>query len=92
MPSVGLLILLVIGIGALCVRQRAAGAASVCSGLAVLFIVSTPLGSGLPGLVAAVFSAIDSAATPALSHDTSATTGPVTAGATSVGVSAGGRR
>jgi hypothetical protein len=36
--------------------------------LAVLFIVSTPVGSGLPGVVSAVFSAVDSAATPALNH------------------------
>jgi hypothetical protein len=92
MPSVGLLIFLVIGIGALCVRQRAAGAAAVCAGLAVLFVVSTPVGSGLPGVVASVFSAVDNAATPALNHDTSTSTGPASTGATTVGVKAGGRR
>jgi hypothetical protein len=39
-----------------------------------------------------VFSAVDNAATPALNHDTSAPAGPSTAGATTVGVAAGGRR
>ncbi len=91
MPSVGLLILLVVAGCALCVRARAAGPAALCAGLAVLFIVSTPVGSGLPGVLATVFSAVDSAATPALNHETSAPTRPST-GATTVGVTAGGRR
>lgn len=69
MPSVGLLMLLAITGCALCVRARAAGPAAVCAGLAVLFIVSTPVGSGLPGLLATVFSAIDGAATPAMTND-----------------------
>lgn len=86
------MIFLVIGGCLLCVRARAAGPAAVCAGLAVLFTVSTPVGSGLPGVVAAVFSAVDNAATPALNHDTSAPAGPSTAGATTVGVAAGGRR
>ena len=90
MPSVGLLILLVIGGCVLCVKARAAGPAAVCAGLAVLFIVSTPVGSGLPSVVASLFSAVDNAATPALNQGTSATAGSPTAGATSV--SAGGRR
>ncbi|MDQ2709936.1 MAG: hypothetical protein M3Z25_20950 [Actinomycetota bacterium] len=75
MPSVGLLILLVIGGAVMCVKARAAGPAAVCAGLAVLFIVSTPVGSGLPGVVATVFSAVDSAATPALNHETATTAG-----------------
>ncbi len=75
MPSVGLLILLVIGGAVLCVKARAAGPAAVCSALAVLFIVSTPVGSGLPGVVATVLSAFDNAATPALNRETATTTG-----------------
>lgn len=75
MPSVGLLIVLVIGGAALCVRARAAGPAAVFSALAVLFIVSTPVGSGLPGVVSALFSAVDSAATPALNQQGTSTAG-----------------
>lgn len=75
MPGVGVLILLVIGGAVLCVKARAAGPAAVFSALAVLFIVSTPVGSGLPGAVATVFSAVDSAATPALTNDTTTNAG-----------------
>ncbi len=77
MPGVGLLILLVIGGATLCVKARAAGPAAVFSALAVLFIVSTPVGSGLPGVVSAVFSAVDNAATPALTQGQGTTTAGV---------------
>lgn len=68
MPSVGILILLVIAGTAMCVKARAAGPAAVCSGLTVLFLVSTPVGSGLPGVVASAFSVLDSVTSPALNH------------------------
>lgn len=68
MPAVGILTLLVIGGAVLCVKARAAGPAAVCSGLAVLFVVSTPLGSGVPSVVATLFSVLDSVTSPALNH------------------------
>jgi hypothetical protein len=36
--------------------------------LTVLFLVSTPVGSGLPGVVASAFSVLDSVTSPALNH------------------------
>lgn len=69
MPSVGILLLLVIAGTTMCVKARAAGPAAVCAGLTVLFLVSTPVGSGVPGAVASVFSLLDSVASPALNHE-----------------------
>jgi hypothetical protein len=74
MPSVGILILIVIAGTAMCVKGRAAGPAAAFSALTVLFLVSTPVGSGLPGVVTKVFSVLDSATSPALNHESSATT------------------
>jgi hypothetical protein len=71
-PGVGVLILLVIGGVVISVKARAAAPAALFSALAVLFIVSTPVGSGVPGAVATVFSVLDSATSPALNHDTGA--------------------
>lgn len=68
MPSVGILILLVVAGTVMCVKARAAGPAATCAGLAVLFIVSTPLGSGVPGAVATLFSLLDSVTSPALNR------------------------
>lgn len=68
MPSVGILILLVVAGTVMCVKARAAGPAATCAGLAVLFLVSTPVGSGLPGVVASVFSVLDSVTSPALNR------------------------
>jgi len=70
MPSVGILILLVIAGTALCVKGRAAGPAAAFSALTVLLIVSTPVGSGIPGVMATFFSVLDGATTPALNHQT----------------------
>jgi hypothetical protein len=75
MPSVGILILLVIAGTAMCVKARAAGPAAAFAALTVLFLVSTAVGSGLPGLVARVFSVLDSATSPALNHDTATRVG-----------------
>ncbi len=82
MPSVGLLILLMIGGLVMCVKARAAGPAAACSALAVLFVVSTPVGSGLPGVLSSLFSAVDSATTPALNHDSPSTSSPKSSTAT----------
>lgn len=84
MPSVGILLLLVVAGTAMCVKARAAGPAATCAGLAVLFLVSTPVGSGLPGVVASAFSVLDSVTSPALNHqadtDTSGQTTSVDTG------------
>jgi hypothetical protein len=73
MPSVGLLILLVIAGTWMCIKARAAGPAAAFAAMTVLFIVSTPAGSVLPGVVGALFSAFDHAATPALNQDIATT-------------------
>lgn len=75
MPSVGLLILIVIAGTWMCVKARAAGPAAAFAALTVLFLVSTPVGSGLPGLVGSVFSALDSATTPTLNNEHVSTAG-----------------
>jgi hypothetical protein len=75
MPSVGILIVVVLAGTWMCVKARAAGPAAAFAALAVLFVVSTPVGSGLPTVVGTVFSAIDSAATPALNEQTTSTAG-----------------
>jgi hypothetical protein len=75
MPSVGILIVLVIAGMWMCIKGRAAGPAAAFAALTVLFVVSTPVGSGLPNVVGTVFSAIDSAATPALTGQSVATAG-----------------
>jgi hypothetical protein len=74
-PSVGILILLVIAGTTLCVKARAAGPAAAFAALTVLFIVSTPVGSGIPGAMASFFSVLDGATTPALNHETVTSTG-----------------
>ena len=75
MPSVGILIVVVLTGTWMCIKARAAGPAAAFAALTVLFVVSTPVGSGLPNVVGAVFSAIDSAATPALNETTATTAG-----------------
>lgn len=74
MSSVGVLILFSIGATWMCVKARAAAPAAVFAVLALVFFVSTPVGSGLPGAIATVFSAVDNAATPAFmdTHDAGA--------------------
>lgn len=74
MPSVGILILLVLVGTWMCVKARAAGPSAAFAALTVLFIVSTPVGSGLPDLVGSVFSAVDDAFTATLNeYDTKIT-------------------
>jgi hypothetical protein len=69
MPSVGIVILLSIAAAVLCVKARAAGPAAVFAALSVVFVVSTPVGSGVPGAVARLFSVVDSATAPVLTHE-----------------------
>jgi hypothetical protein len=92
MPSVGILILLVVAGTAMCVKARAAGPAAVCAGLMVLFIVSTPLGSGVPSAVASMFSLLDSVTSPALNRHVDAPDEGNVPRTTSVGIDSGARR
>lgn len=69
MPSVGVLILFSIGGAWMCAKARATGPAAVFAVLAVVFFVSTPVGSGLPGAISTLFSTVDGATTPALTRD-----------------------
>jgi hypothetical protein len=96
MPSAGILILLVaVGTWA-CVKGRAAGAAAGCAALTVLFVVATPVGSGVPGVVAALFSVLDRVTTPLLNDEGGETAGPASdapsVGSRTAGVASGGRR
>lgn len=69
MPSAGILILLTLLGTWACVKGRAAGPAAAGAALAVLFMVSTPVGSGLPGMVSGLFSLLDGVTTPVLNHE-----------------------
>jgi len=75
MSSIGILLIFSIIAAAICMKARAAGPAAVFSALALVLFVSTPAGSGLPAAVASLFSAVDSATTPALNHETTTTVG-----------------
>jgi hypothetical protein len=57
--------------------------------LAVLFIVSTPLGSGVPGVVATVFSLLDSVTSPALNRQIGTPADEGSSRTTRVGVGSG---
>jgi hypothetical protein len=69
MPSVGVLILFSIVGTWMCIKARAAGPAAAFAALALVLFVSTPVGSGLPAALATLFSTVDSATTPALTHE-----------------------
>lgn len=96
MPSAGILILLVAFGTWACVKGRAAGAAAGCAALTVLFVVATPVGSGVPGVVAGLFSVLDRVTSPVLNDQGDETAGPAgeapAAGSRAVGVESGGRR
>jgi hypothetical protein len=66
MGAVGLLIVVAIGGAFICAKARSAGGAIVFSLLALVLFVATPVGQGLPGAIGTFLSAVDSAATPAL--------------------------
>ncbi len=93
MPSAGILILLVAFGTWACVKGRAAGAAAGCAALTVLFVVATPVGSGVPDVVAGLFSVLDRVTSPVLNDETGGATGDAPpAGSRTVGVESGGRR
>ncbi len=66
MSSVGLLIFFAIVGAVICAKARVAGGAIVFALVALVLFVTTPVGAGLPGAAANFLSAVDSAATPAL--------------------------
>ena len=68
MSNVGVLIFFAILGSVICARARVAGGAVVFGVLAVVLFVSTPIGSGLPGVVSSLVSTIKDV------------TGPVTQG------------
>ena len=67
MPSVGVLIFFAIVGAVICAKARVPGGAVVFALVALVLFVSTPVGAGLPGAVAAFLATLDNAATPALS-------------------------
>lgn len=69
MGSVGVLVLGAMLGAFICAKARSAGGAVVFSLIALVLFLATPVGSGLPGTVAAVVSAFDRAATPALTDE-----------------------
>jgi hypothetical protein len=68
-PGIAIVILLLVGGLALGVKGRAPGVSAWCAGLLVLFLVSTPVASGLPGAVSTAFSVIDGAMAPVLAGE-----------------------
>lgn len=68
MGSVGVLILFAVVGAVICAKARSAGGAVVFSLLALVLLMATPVGQGLPGAVSTFITAFDRAATPALSQ------------------------
>lgn len=68
MGSVGVLILGAIVGAVICAKARSAGGAVVFAGAALVLLMATPVGAGLPGAVSTFVSAFDRAATPALTQ------------------------
>lgn len=66
MESVGVLIMFSILGAFICAKARVPAGAVVFSLIAVVLFVSTPAGSGLPGVVAGLMDTVDGATTPAL--------------------------
>ncbi len=73
MGSVGALILFSILGAVICAKARVPAGAVVFSLIGLVLFVSTPAGRGLPEVVAGFVSAVDGAATPALTDPTSPT-------------------
>ena len=67
MPSVGILIFFALVGASICARARVAGGAVLFALIAIVLFVTTPVGAGLPGAISSFFTAVDHAATPALS-------------------------
>jgi hypothetical protein len=72
MDSVGALILFSILGAVICAKARVAGGAVVFSLIGLVLFVSTPAGRALPEAVSGFVSAVDGAATPALTDETDA--------------------
>jgi hypothetical protein len=66
MDSVGVLIFFAVAGAYICAKARVAGGAVAFSLVAMVLFLSTPAGSGLPGLLSAFLNAIDRASSPAL--------------------------
>lgn len=64
MSNVGVLIFFAILGSVICARARVAGGAVVFGVLAVVLFVSTPIGSGLPGVVSSLVSTIKDVTAP----------------------------
>jgi hypothetical protein len=73
--SVGLLILFAILGAFICAKTRSAAGAVVFSLVALVLFIGTPVGQGLPAAIGGLMSAVDQAATPALSGASGAPTG-----------------
>jgi hypothetical protein len=69
MSAVGLLIFVAIAGAFICAKSRSAGGAVAFSLLALVLFIATPVGQGLPSAIGSFLTAIDSAATPALTGD-----------------------
>lgn len=74
MSSVGLLILFAVLGAFICAKTRSAAGAVVFALVALVLFIGTPVGQGLPGAISAFVSAVDEAATPALSGEPRAPT------------------
>lgn len=70
MADVGVLIFFAVVGAYICAKARVAGGAVVFSLVAMVLFLSTPVGSGLPGVVSAFLNAIDRASSPALTDPT----------------------
>jgi hypothetical protein len=64
MSSAGVLIFFALVASFICARVRVAGGAVVFAVIATLLFVGTPVGAGLPGLMAEFLSTIQQAAAP----------------------------
>ncbi|MBC3191687.1 hypothetical protein H7X46_11505 [Pseudonocardia sp. C8] len=69
MGSVGLLILFAVVGALICAKAHSAAGAITFAVLAVVLLVTTPVGDGLPDAVSSFMSAFDDAATPALNRE-----------------------
>ena len=80
MGSVGLLILFAILGAIICAKARSAGGAVVFAALALVMLMATPVGQGVPGAVSLFLDTFDGAATPVLTHQQPQQAGPQPAG------------
>jgi hypothetical protein len=76
MDSVGVLIFFAVVGAYICTKARVPGGAVVFSLVAMVLFLSTPVGSGLPGVVSAFLNAIDRASSPALTDPAGEGAGP----------------